>query len=198
MGERDNPISVRSKHRITESLLELMKTEPFGKISIKDIVERAGLTRQTFYHNFTSKEDVLQYRGNELFEEFLAHVEEREIDDWEHVVTFYFRFWQRHAEFLRLLIDQDLIYLMQLQYPSFKELRKSGFMGVFTEAPTAGSLAYSFYSGAIFNLLVTWIEEGMRKSVKEVTDLAMDLLDGTVFDEIRNGEFTEKYGSETV
>lgn len=48
MGDRDNPISVRSKRRITESLLELMHERPFSKISIKDIVERAGLTRQTF------------------------------------------------------------------------------------------------------------------------------------------------------
>lgn len=45
MGGRDNPISIRSKRKITDSLLSLMREYPFSKISIKDIVERAGLTR---------------------------------------------------------------------------------------------------------------------------------------------------------
>ena len=33
---------------------------PFVKITVKDIVAKAGLTRQTFYHNFETKEEVLK------------------------------------------------------------------------------------------------------------------------------------------
>ena len=57
MIERENPISVRSKRLITDALISIMEEKPFSKISIRDIVEKAGLTRQTFYHNFDSKEE---------------------------------------------------------------------------------------------------------------------------------------------
>jgi len=70
MLERDNPISVRSKRLITEALLEIMEEVPFAKISIRDIVDKAGLTRQTFYHNFESKEDVLIHKLDDLFDGF--------------------------------------------------------------------------------------------------------------------------------
>ena len=67
MVGRENPISVRSKRLITDALIELMGEKAFSKISIRDIVERAGLTRQTFYHNFDSKEEVLLHKSDSLF-----------------------------------------------------------------------------------------------------------------------------------
>ena len=82
MVDKSNPISVRSKRHITEALLELMETVPFSKISIRDIVEKAGLTRQTFYHNFESKEDVISYKLDELFEGFFQYVIDNKVGNF--------------------------------------------------------------------------------------------------------------------
>jgi hypothetical protein len=42
VDKRPNPISERSRRRITEALISLMHQKPFGKISIKEVVEEAG------------------------------------------------------------------------------------------------------------------------------------------------------------
>lgn len=47
------------ENAITNALLELMKTEDYDKISITDIVNKAGLSRVTYYRHFNSKEDIL-------------------------------------------------------------------------------------------------------------------------------------------
>ncbi len=68
--EKENPISARSKKWLTDALFELMKEKTYEKISIREISEKAGLTRQTFYHNFSSKEMLLMYRSDQMFEDF--------------------------------------------------------------------------------------------------------------------------------
>ena len=47
------------KGHITEALLKLMDEKPFDKISISEIVEKAGVGRASFYRHFESKEQIL-------------------------------------------------------------------------------------------------------------------------------------------
>lgn len=184
MGERDNPISVRSKRRITESLLELMRDIPFSRISIKDIVERAGLTRQTFYHNFDSKEEVLMHKEGELFDEFLHDLMKHQITEWDHIILYYFRYWQQHADFVRLLIKNNLVYIMETKAPSYYETVRNYFRLEESKlSETEFHYVYSFCSGAIITMLISWIENGMVMNAQEMTDLVLKLLDGTVLRE---------------
>jgi AcrR family transcriptional regulator len=45
-----------------DALLLLLDEMPYDKITISDIAEKAGVARQTFYRNYTGKDDViLQY-----------------------------------------------------------------------------------------------------------------------------------------
>jgi len=44
---------------ILEALLILMDEKPYGKITVSDITEKAGIARQTFYRNYTDKDEVI-------------------------------------------------------------------------------------------------------------------------------------------
>ena len=45
---------------IVISMLDLLKVKDFDKISIIEIIELAGVSRNSFYRNFKSKEELLQ------------------------------------------------------------------------------------------------------------------------------------------
>ncbi len=181
MGGRDNPISIRSKRKITDSLLSLMHEYPFSKISIKDIVERAGLTRQTFYHNFVSKEDVLFQREQELFEEFLRKAEENHITDFNGIIYFYFRYWQRNIDFVRVLIDNNLVYIMEAQKPRYYEKIRDALLRKLKLSEMEMEFCYAFCSGGITNLLVSWVRGGMTVSAQEMAELTVGMVDGRMF-----------------
>ena len=181
MSGRDNPISVRSKRRITDSLLELMKEQPFAKISIKDIVDRAGLTRQTFYHNFTSKEEVLLHREEELCDAFFAYLKEHPMKNWEDFIWFYFRYWQTNAEFVQLLIDNELVYVLKMQYPKYMERVDELLSFSSLELPPQEQkYYYSFVSGAVVSILVSWVGSGMVTPAREMATLVIHILTGSV------------------
>jgi len=53
----------------------LMDEKPYNKITISDIVEKAGIVRQTFYHNYNDKDDVLLEYIRNTFNSELIKIE---------------------------------------------------------------------------------------------------------------------------
>ena len=56
----------RAKYKLAASIKECMKTTPVDRITVKDIVEGSGLTRQTFYRNFKDKYDLINWYFDKL------------------------------------------------------------------------------------------------------------------------------------
>lgn len=54
-------MAIDIKGIITSGLLELIQCKPLNKITIKDILEKTGVSRQTFYNHFQDKDDLIQY-----------------------------------------------------------------------------------------------------------------------------------------
>ena len=49
-----------TKEIIIRTLFELLNEKPLGKITVKDIVERCGVNRNTFYYHFRDISDVVE------------------------------------------------------------------------------------------------------------------------------------------
>lgn len=55
------PKTSQTKLLLAQSLQQLMLTMPLEKISVNDIVERAGVGRNTFYYHFADKYDLVTW-----------------------------------------------------------------------------------------------------------------------------------------
>ena len=93
---------------VVEGLWELLEDKSFEKISVSELVERAGIGRVTFYRNFSNKEEELKRSFNM---ELQAWLSERQIDlsDWTdgHLLSAlsqFFDFWYEQQDNIRLLI----------------------------------------------------------------------------------------------
>lgn len=54
-------MSVNTKNLIVTAFFDLAKVKPLDKITIKDVVETCGITRQTFYYHFQDILDVIEW-----------------------------------------------------------------------------------------------------------------------------------------
>lgn len=84
--------SARTKEYITEALFQLMNTMPYEKISIKELTEKAGVGRVTFYRHFESKDDIIiQYFTREIpkVEVLLPHESKTKEDFYETVFVIF-------------------------------------------------------------------------------------------------------------
>lgn len=54
-------MAVHTKELIIQALLELLNERPLSRITVKDIVERCKVNRNTFYYHFRDIPDVVEY-----------------------------------------------------------------------------------------------------------------------------------------
>lgn len=52
---------VKTKKKLSDALIELLEEQNYDDIKISDLCQRAGVSRATFYNNFNSTDDVMNY-----------------------------------------------------------------------------------------------------------------------------------------
>ena len=57
--ERKNAAHELVIESMTQALLQLMEKKPLDEISATELCDRAGVSRQSYYRNFSSKEEIL-------------------------------------------------------------------------------------------------------------------------------------------
>lgn len=182
-----NPVSERSKRWLTLALLELMEEKPYEQITVIEIATRADLVRQTFYKNFSSKNDVLRQYLGFLFQEYIERYSQNIHWNIHKLSCGYFEFWTDHKDFLELLIRHNLTYLLTEQYKKFFEEIGHSIEAnkIMNDKVDRNSPQYfyvlSFLAGALTSMLVDWaIDEG-RCSCTAMADLVDNILGGTYF-----------------
>ena len=66
-----------TKEIIAKTFTELLDEKPMSKITVKDIVERCGVNRNTFYYHFKDIPDVVEFILKKKWDESLEHPQDR-------------------------------------------------------------------------------------------------------------------------
>ncbi len=106
----------RSQAWLQTALYELMQEKSYKKIKIKEIVERANVSRPTFYLHYESKDDLLLSLFNNLFAEFQAASDEefeRGEIKMQELALLLFEHGEKHAESLRILSEAGVDHLVE-------------------------------------------------------------------------------------
>ena len=67
----ENSKGEKMKYRLARSMKECMKTMSVDNITVKQITENCGVTRQTFYRNFMDKFDLINWYFDKILLEIL-------------------------------------------------------------------------------------------------------------------------------
>ena len=70
--------SEEMKYRLAEAVKVCMKTTSVEKITVKEIVDACGTTRQTFYRHFQDKYDLVNWYFDKILLESFEHMGEGE------------------------------------------------------------------------------------------------------------------------
>ncbi|MCR8843603.1 TetR/AcrR family transcriptional regulator [Paenibacillus sp. SC116] len=103
--------AIRSRNMIRRALVELMLEKEYQKITIKDIVERADISRGTFYAHYSDVHAVIEQIENEIMEKMIEFLDEfKHTDLIQNMMPFLAKvsnFLGQDIEFYRMLIAVD-------------------------------------------------------------------------------------------
>jgi len=173
LKEKTNRIAEQSKKWLVEALLDLMKEKPYSIITIKEIADKAQLSRRTFYRNFNVKEDLLSEYTMYLFQDYIKSIKEHSNLTFNDALITYFEFWDKHINELKLLKQNNLFYCIMekinLFIPDINKLVKAEWHNYDNDAEEE---YIGFFSiGGLANVLSRWADDKERKSSKEMAKI---------------------------
>lgn len=164
----------RSRLWIIEALFLLMKSKPFQEITITEITEKAGVSRLTYYRNFSSKEDIILKYYDIMFEEFLLmfdNINKEELDLKKLIIMSFERF-EKDQDRAHLLIRDDLIHLLLKPFSNYitRALEKINI---------PSSLDYfqlKFIEGGLFYTLFNWTKDNKSYTPEQLAENILDIV----------------------
>ncbi len=63
----ENPQFIRTDKAIKQALISLLKTKPFEKITVQDILDETPVTRSTFYKHYHDKYEIVEKLQEDFF-----------------------------------------------------------------------------------------------------------------------------------
>lgn len=177
-----NKTALSSQRQIARALMDLMTKEPYDKITISALCKEAGISRQTFYSLFTSRENVvvftLQARYSFTPDEEAMAPTRRDACGLRMLCRGYSEYIEENSEFLRLLARNNIDYLL---YDSIYEaLYGCGYFLPKTDVCTR-KYAASFYAGGISSVARCYAREGCSASVGELEEMLYTCFTGALF-----------------
>ncbi|UTR05961.1 TetR/AcrR family transcriptional regulator [Alkalihalobacillus sp. LMS6] len=153
----------KTRYALIQALITLMDKNAYKEITVSEIVDKAAVSRQSFYRHFDGKEDVIQSYFDELCEQFLSSINEKKDMHIHDVLLAYFQFWADHRILVLTLYkhgDRTIVdishYLKALAHLMFQH-------------KTMSSYEQQFIVGGMFSVKLHWIQEGMHLSPEELT-----------------------------
>lgn len=153
---------------ITESLFLLMKNNNYEDITVTDIVNKAGVSRISFYRNFSSKEDVIQKYLDNITDSFIAKTNiSYKNDDMQKYIITLFTHLKEHEKPSRLLQKANLLHLVKNE---FDRIFVNAYKGIYSQ--------YKLYftSGGLYNIYYYWLINGSKESPEELSTKLINLL----------------------
>ncbi|MDY2735165.1 TetR/AcrR family transcriptional regulator [Intestinibacter sp.] len=157
---RVNCTNIIVKESITQALLILMESKDFQKITITEIVNKAGVARMSFYRNYDSKEDVILKHLQEIHNEWSNNVQDTNISDF--IMTL-FRLFESMKPTIELLYKADLSHLL-LRF--INEL-----CGAKAEQSNIKAYNHAIIAASFFGWYDEWLKRGSQESPEEMLAL---------------------------
>ena len=170
-----NKTALQSQRQIARAMMALIQEKPYAQITVSELCRAAGISRQTFYTLFTSRENVM------VFTLQAQYCDAPRIDrparegalDW--LCGAYSEYILNNRRLIKLLVDNRIDYLL---YDSFFEAMDRCDCFMREADPCVRSYAASFYAGGIACVARRYAQEGCTTTADELKALLQTLLSG--------------------
>ena len=172
----------KTKGLIGMSLYSLMLKRPYEEISVKDICEKAGVSRMSFYRYYNKKDDIFVDYCDERFEEFYTLITTRKkFETGKELTLEIFRFIQKYYRQIKILTMANKEFMLLDQLNSYTKYVVSNFKTEYLLSNKNNPVFAYFIAGGLFNVIMFWVRSGMKNTPEEMNEMLYKLIDGRIF-----------------
>jgi AcrR family transcriptional regulator len=157
-----------TKEILRRSLLELMKTDPIGSLTITALCRLAGINRGTFYKHYADPFALLAEIQNELFDDIRKSVADKSTLGAVSALEGVLNVISENAEIFSVVVGEngDKDFMKKLMNIAFEAFRAK-----YRIDEERIRLVYAYASSGVAGAIQCWISTAPRLSVQEVAQI---------------------------
>ncbi len=189
MADPKTPKGERTKSRIVEASIKLINENGFENTTLNDMCREAGVAPGTFYHYFTSMNDIfleiIRIEGENLLEYSRQLGNITPLEKLRRILDYQYAYFERkgrevvayiyQAEFTSINIGNDIEKLLPLRDIIAEIIRDGQLSGLFNTSATPEQRAVTIVS-AILYYSIRWLKYDPERLLSELIDEYMTSL----------------------
>lgn len=158
-----------------EALTRLLEVKKYENIKISEIILKAGISRATFYRNFSTKDDIIKIKVKMFFEDFFLGIFEyfsvNQQQDEQFLIQSFFKRIDEEDKLVDTVIKTKLEYLMVDGILQLINLRREQFYQLVKIDKKAESYTMEIVASSAWTLLSRWHQSGKEESSQELSKM---------------------------
>ena len=175
-----NKTALSSQRQIAAAMMRLIQEKPYQQITISELCKAAGISRQTFYSLFTSRENVVVFtlQAQYCYTPDMVSQATPACHGLRQLCRGYSEYLLNNQSLIKLLVDNHIDYLL---YDSLFESLESCDCFLNDVEPCTRRYAASFYAGGISCVAKQYARSGCTSTADDLEELLLTLFTGRLF-----------------
>lgn len=168
--------------RMDEAFLALLEQKDFAYITVKEICERAGVNRSTFYLHYETVADLLEESVEYMHRQFCSHFsgmesKVKELSSCPEKELFlltpaylrpYLSFVQQHRQLYRTAMENPAVFSAEQTYQKLFEHIFDPILSRFSVPPSERNYLMMFYLNGLTAIVGEWLKGDCTDSIDHV------------------------------
>jgi AcrR family transcriptional regulator len=161
-----------------EALVRLMEHKPYQEIKITNIISKAGISRATFYRNFTNKDDIVLFQVQRFFSEFheemLPIYQKNDKLDVIYLIQAFFKRMEEHGKLIDTVIRANLEYSMVDGMLDIIYYHKERFYELIKVNTKMEEYTIEIVASSLWTLISKWHRNGKEESPRQLSSIYLN------------------------
>lgn len=169
MENAKNAANQIAKECLVTALIQLLKEKNLSEITISELASKAGVSRMTYYRNYTTKEDIFIRHLQEIFEayrqEFYEQDYQTEFFDMPNMLHC-FHYFSVYKEFLNTLFASGMGHLFLTKLSDY-------ILSTWYHGSDSIERYYTLqaFAGSLYNVYLSWSADNSSLSDEELAGI---------------------------
>lgn len=175
--EKENQRVKLTKQLLQDALLILLRKKPIQAIAIRELCQKAGVNRTTFYNHYASQYDLFNDVCAGFLNAISDHLAAADTENTESVreqIEQLLEYMSEHAELTRLLLNNNVnpdFPERVMALPMVKDLSRISIKNCEDDAEREAKISFAIFGS--YHLLQKWINRDDRTPPNEQADLIL-------------------------
>lgn len=170
---------IKSQKVIQSTFLTMLIEDGFDKITVKNITEKADISRKTFYLHYVDKYDLLDTIVNRQLEELERICEQKKEKGFIEGMVIWFNYFEQHKTFFAALFESESTVSFRKRLLDFMKNQLSKKI-IHISPEKDAEILLRFLSMAVLGIVESFVLNQLNAGMEQTAKLVGELVEQTI------------------